>query len=29
MSIAKPKEVELTWILLKGLKYFKLLILGF
>ena len=29
MSIAKPMEVELTWILFKGLKHFKLLILGF
>ena len=29
MSIAKPMEVELTWILLKGLKHFKLLIVGF
>ena len=29
MSIAKPMEMELTWILLKGLKNFKLLILGF
>ena len=29
MSIAKPMKVELTWILFKGLKHFKLLILGF
>ena len=29
MSIAKPMEVELTWILFKGLKHFKQLILGF
>ena len=29
MSIAKPMEVELTWILFKGLKHFKLLILSF
>ena len=29
MSIAKPMEVELTWILFKGLKHFKLLVLGF
>ena len=26
MSISKPKEVELSWILLKGLNHFKLLI---
>ena len=29
MSIAKPMKVELTWILFKELKHFKLLILGF
>ena len=29
MSICKPKEVELTWILFKGLKYLKLIVLGF
>ena len=29
MSIGKPMEVELTWILFKGLKHFRLLILGF
>ena len=26
MSISKPKEVELSWILLKGRNHFKLLI---
>ena len=26
MSISKPKEVELSWILLIGLNHFKLLI---
>ena len=29
MSIAKPMEVLLTWIIIKGLKNFKLLIIGF
>ena len=29
MSLAKPIEGKLTWILFKGLKHFKLLILGF
>ena len=29
MSINMPKEVELTWILFKGLKHLKLVVLGF
>ena len=29
MSISKPKEVELTCILFKGLNHIKLLIVGF
>ena len=29
MSMEKHMKVELTWIMLKGLKHFKLLILGF